>query len=246
MANKKKYTKEFLTDIAARSCSISDVIRKCGCEPSGGMHRHIKAHLILYEIDISHFTGRLWNKGGTVRSKIADEDIFTNTKFVRRITVRRRFLKRSIYECSICLNDGAWKEQPLTLHLDHINGDNTDNRIENLQWLCPNCHQQTTTWGNGSNKIQYAGTKPKICKMPRIRYPKSQKISKPRPTKIIWPDIELLHNMVLEGGFKKTGTSLGVSDNAVKVHLRKFGITLPKHNTQNTLFKKWYDEDANT
>jgi RNA polymerase subunit RPABC4/transcription elongation factor Spt4 len=34
----------------------------------------------------------------------------------------------------------------LSLELDHINGDNTDDRVENLRFLCPNCHSQTDNW----------------------------------------------------------------------------------------------------
>ena len=44
-----------------------------------------------------------------------------------------------------------WINGKLVLELDHINGDHTDNRIENLRYLCPNCHSQTDTF-RGRNK----------------------------------------------------------------------------------------------
>ena len=44
-----------------------------------------------------------------------------------------------------------WREQLITLELDHINGDNKDNSLDNLRLLCPNCHSQTPTY-RGRNK----------------------------------------------------------------------------------------------
>ena len=56
------------------------------------------------------------------------------------------------YACTTCgINE--WQGKPLTLHLDHINGINNDNRIENLRLLCPNCHSQTETYGRRASRV---------------------------------------------------------------------------------------------
>ena len=69
-------------------------------------------------------------------------------KPVSRATVRRWVLKKSAipYKCNICGNEGYWHDMEMPLELHHCNGNNKDNRLENLVWLCPNCHSQTLNW----------------------------------------------------------------------------------------------------
>jgi HNH endonuclease len=65
-----------------------------------------------------------------------------------RNNIKRRLLEAGLKESS-CEQCGIskWEEKPLTLALHHVNGDGTDNSIENLVLLCPNCHSQTPNFG---------------------------------------------------------------------------------------------------
>jgi 5-methylcytosine-specific restriction endonuclease McrA len=109
-------------------------------------------------ISISHFRGMGWSRGETAathpsvaeatrRLTYRDEQVFVENSPVNvgyRLVRRLRRLGWE-YVCQIC-GVSEWLGKPLRLHLDHINGISNDNRLENLRFLCPNCHSQTTTY----------------------------------------------------------------------------------------------------
>ena len=72
-----------------------------------------------------------------------------------RAQLRRKVISDNYmpYVCSGCNNSGLWRDIKLTLEIEHKNGINDDHRKENLEWLCPNCHSQTNTYRNRTNRV---------------------------------------------------------------------------------------------
>lgn len=109
-----------------------------------------------------------WNKGKTkntlknLRGYEKDEVFKKHDKPIVG-SVLKKWISREpnyIRQCECCKND-KWLEKPINLDIHHINGDNTDNRRENLQMLCPNCHSFTDTYkGNKKTRISRINTIP--------------------------------------------------------------------------------------
>lgn len=157
-----KYTREMLEPIVKECYSFAQVIRKLGLKVSGGSQAFIKDKILLFGIDTSHFTGQLWSKGLTAKDHTSIQrqsdkvSLSPSTVLKLNTAYKSHTLKRALlnvgvrYVCKGCGMLPIWCGKPLTLHIDHVNGNRRDNRQENLRFLCPNCHQQTPTWGNSA------------------------------------------------------------------------------------------------
>ena len=148
--------------------------------------------------------------------------------------LKKRLIKGKILQnkCALCGNDAVWLDKVLSLHLDHINGDPSDNRIENLRLLCPNCHSQTRT-STGKSRGRYHAKKMRHscvdcgAETSGVRWKRCVACSAkatPRPTKINWPSDENLLVMVQGRKVSETARHLGVSGNAVKKRLKTRGL----------------------
>jgi len=103
-------------------------------------------NIYLKKMDII-YVGNMSGKG-ILKSKVKMEDILANKVTFDSPHLKRRLIFTGLLEnkCLSCGNTGEWNGKPMTLELDHINGDSNDNRLENLRILCPNCHSQTPTF----------------------------------------------------------------------------------------------------
>lgn len=157
--SKCKYTKEQLEEAVRNSLSIAQVCRLVGIRPVGGNYKTLKEKFELYNIDTSHFTGQGWNVGLKFKPnkpKEMSEILVENSTYLNSNNLRQRLIKEGYKEhkCEHC-GLTEWQGEPIKLELHHINGDNTDNRLENLQLLCSNCHSKTDNF-RSKNKISKA------------------------------------------------------------------------------------------
>ena len=144
------YSREALAEAVLNSISFAGVVRALGAPQAGGTQAHLARRIRAEGIDTSHFLGQGHRRGAVGRRKTADEVLLVQPAGSARpkTAILRRVMQESgVAECCAqCGSPPSWLGRPLTLVIDHINGDWLDNRLANLRYLCPNCHAQTSTW----------------------------------------------------------------------------------------------------
>ncbi len=246
------YTKEQLIKAVKTSQSFRQTLLSLGISGEGGGYKPAKRIIKVLNLDTSHWVGQGHLKGKThnYTPPKSLKEILVSGSTAQSYKLGKRLIKEKLLveECSIC-KISEWCDQKLSLHLDHINGINDDNRLENLRLLCPNCHSLTSTYC-GKNKRGYAKTDNKTNRKEKLIFfnhpiQKKKKIKEKKKCltcenkislhslrckscaarhgaqhKIMWPSIEELILKVKETSYLQTAKELGVSDNAIRKHIK--------------------------
>ena len=139
----------------SESFSYREVLRKLNIPTTGNNSSTLKRKILKFNISTTHFTFHPKH----VKDKKPVEDYLSKGTHITSSKLKKRLYKAGLKEnkCEIC-GATTWLGKPLICQIHHINGDNTDNRLENLQILCPNCHSQTDNYcglANGEEKEKH-------------------------------------------------------------------------------------------
>ena len=234
IATLRNVDRDTLQSVFDNSTSVSEVLEFFGFIPQRKDSRKLINQLIMsLNIDMTKMHINLENKvkSANIIAHSTNTFVFDKGRFVAGKDLMRNLQKKGIpLKCAECSISDSYNGKPLKLQVHHIDGDNTNNMLENLMFLCPNCHSQTKSFTGRKNKRP-----DNVCKCGAIIRRESKMCRKcsheselinGRPRRKFEVSKEELESLIKEKPMTEIGKQFGVSDSAIKKRCKKLGIEL--------------------
>jgi hypothetical protein len=239
--NNKEFNLNKFKEVIKKTNSIRNFLNTIKVLRNKKTYTELKYLIKLYDLSISH-----WR---TCNVFILDDHLkdfsATNKPSIGSNRLKLNLFKYNYFNkyCYLC-KAKTWNDLPIPLELHHINGNNKDNRIENLTILCPNCHAQTSTYRGKNIKKSKDNIKQEIIKP--IDFKRIKKQSKEKTLqrkygniedynkirqenyipkgkrKVERPSYEQLLKDIEETNYLQTGKKYGVSDNCIRKWIKYY------------------------
>lgn len=228
---KYNWEKDVIIQAVQMSDNFTEVLRNLKIPVQGNNLSTLKRKIKEFEISTEHFTFTRQYDIQKAYEKEISEYLVKGSK-IKSYALKQRLINSGLKlnKCECCDID-QWNGKPLNCQLHHINGDNTDNRLENLQILCPNCHSQTDSYCGMANKRKHYYCIDCGIEITRTakRCVKCNRISKIKPSKEA-----LIADFKKSQSFLQVGKKYSVSDNTIRKWCSSYN--LPIHTKE---FKKF-------
>jgi len=218
--------KENLENFVKDSVSFTDLCFKVYGNDWYGNRQTLKKYVKKHDIDTCHFN--LETKRIVVPRNIKPlSELLTINSTIDTTGLKHRLYKSGLKkeECELCGQGPIWMGKKMSLRLDHINGINNDNRIENLRIVCPNCDATLDTFSGKNIKRKLKKTNKHFCNCGNEKYRQSTMCIEcyhKSQTKNNRPSLPVLLKEVEELGYTATGRKYGVSDNAIRKWIKQY------------------------